>query len=141
MIGNVDWKIRAQRNVKFIHSKDGKILKVIPYDFDSSGLVAPEYARPFNHLGLGSMKQRLFMGLFKNKQERRETIALFNSKKKNIYSLVKNTKRLDKQSRYEIKEYLNTFYEIINRREFLDKSIPLGTKKPKVSNQNGSMDF
>ena len=141
MIGNVDWKIRVQRNVKFIQSKDSKILKLIPYDFDSSGLVNPDYARPFNHLGLGNMKQRLFMGSFKNKQERKKTIELFKSKKKDIYSLVMNTKRLDKQSRYEIKKYLNTFYQIINTRALLDKSIPVGNRKPQVSNHNGSMGF
>ncbi len=141
MIGNVDWKIRVQRNVKFIQSNDEKVLKVIPYDFDSSGLVAPEYARPFNHLGLRSMQQRLFMGIFKNKQERKNTITLFNSKKKAIYLLVRNTKRLDERSRYEIKGYLDTFYQIINTRKLLDRSIPLGTKKPEISNYNGSMSL
>ena len=141
MIGNVDWKVRVQRNVKFIQSNEDKVLKMIPYDFDSSGLVAPAYARPFNHLGLRSMKQRLFMGLFNKKQERKNTIALFNSKKKAIYLLVRNTEQLNKQSQYEIKEYLDAFYKIINTSPLLNRAIPLGNKKPEISNHNGSMSL
>ena len=141
MIGNTDWKIRVQSNVKFIQSNEGGVLTLVPYDFDSSGFVAPDYARPFNHLGLSSMKQRLFMGQFDNKKERQKVITFYKERRENIYAVVKNLKLLDNRTRYEIKGYLDAFYRIINTRRFLEKAIPLGREIPKTSNIDGSMSF
>jgi len=141
MIGNADWKIRTQSNVKFIQANEGEILSLVPYDFDSSGFVDPDYARPFNHLGLSTMKQRLFLGQFDNKKERQKVITFYNEQRKNIYALVKNFKRLDTRTRYEIKEYLNAFYRIINTKRFLEKAIPVGNETPKTSNIDGTMSF
>jgi len=141
MIGNVDWKINTQSNLKFIQSTIDNQLKMIPYDFDSSGLVNPEYARPFNHLGLYSMKQRLFRGQFLNKKDREKTIALFNTKKKQIYSSVKQLKLLNIRNRDTVMAYLDMFYGIINNKRPLDKAVPLGNRKPVVSDPTGSISF
>jgi len=141
MIGNPDWKIRNQSNVKFIQSNVDKGLKLIPYDFDSSGFVHPKYARPLNHLGLKSMKQRLFMGQFKNKSAREQVITLFNNKKESIYSLIKNCKQLNSVNRKETIAYLDVFYEIINSKRHLNRAIPIGNKTPELTALNGEMGF
>ena len=141
MIGNADWKIRTQSNVKFIQSNVNNVLTLVPYDFDSSGMVAPEYARPFNSLGLNSMKQRLFMGQFTSKTARKETVSFFKDKRVNLYSLVKNFKLMDYATRNETKEYLDAFYQIINTRMFLDKAVPVGKRVPETSDPDGAMSF
>ena len=141
MIGNADWKIRSQSNVKFIQSNVGKGLKIIPYDFDSSGFVNPKYARPSNHLGLRNMKQRLFMGRFNNKSAREKVITLFNNKKENIYSLIKNCEQLDSVNRTKTIAYLNEFYLIINSRRLVNRAIPIGNKTPALTALNGGMNF
>lgn len=141
MIGNVDWKIRTQSNLKFIQSKIDNKLKLIPYDFDASGLVNPEYARPFNHLDLYTMKQRLFRGHFQNKKDREETITLFNTGKKQIYSAVKQLKLLNIRNRDNVITYLDKFFAIINNKRLLGKAIPVGNQKPIVSDPTGEVSF
>ena len=141
MIGNADWKIRNQSNVKFIQSTVDKGLKIVPYDFDSSGFVNPKYARPLNHLGLRTIKQRLFMGQFKSKSAREKVITLFNNKKENIYSLIKNCEQLDKVNQTETMTYLDEFYRILNSRRLVNRAIPISNKTPEITAIDGGMSF
>jgi hypothetical protein len=128
MIGNEDWRIPFMRNVKLIQPKNSKKLVAIPYDFDASGLVAATYAKPDADLRLKSVRQRSFMGSFKNKKEREQLISFFNRKKEAIYSTVKEFKQLNKIDRNEALKYFDAFYEIINTSSLLKKALPVGKK-------------
>ena len=137
MIGNTDWTIEMYRNVKFIQTEDGKKMKIIPYDFDSSGFVAPAYAKPNPNHKLQSIQQRLFLGKFSNKQERARVIELFKEKQASIYNLVKKFEKLDQLGRLELLSYLDSFYATINREILLNKAMPLRNKKPRPSDMEG----
>lgn len=61
MIGNTDWDLEMQRNVRLIQMNGtGKIL-VIPYDFDFCGLVNAPYASPASGTGLDTVRDRILM--------------------------------------------------------------------------------
>lgn len=60
MIGNTDWNIAEQRNVRFLRTTNGEIL-VIPFDFDFAGFVNAPYATPNADTGLKNIRERFLM--------------------------------------------------------------------------------
>jgi len=69
MIGNTDFSIGQQHNVKLI-SPDPLSLKIpVPYDFDWSGLVNAPYAKPTPQLNFGNVRERSFRGFCNSEEE------------------------------------------------------------------------
>lgn len=62
MIGNTDWKIDMQRNLQLFQDNQTGAIFPVPYDFDFSGWVDAQYAKPDYSLGLEEVQQRYFMG-------------------------------------------------------------------------------
>lgn len=60
MIGNTDWNIAEQRNVRFLRTGAGAIL-MIPFDFDFAGFVNAPYASPNADTGLKNIRERFLM--------------------------------------------------------------------------------
>ena len=60
MIGNTDWDIPEQRNVRFLKPASGKFIP-IPFDFDFCGLVDAPYATPQAGLGIRTVRDRYLM--------------------------------------------------------------------------------
>ncbi len=113
MIGNEDWSLETNRNVKLIRvQKNGKVIPV-PYDFDFSGLVDAPYAIPNSNHKLMSITDRAFLGNTCDSRELYATCSYFRSKKKALIKTVKNFKLLNKVVREEVMEYLQSFFEII----------------------------
>ena len=134
MIGNEDWRVQYMRNIKFIQKEGQEKLIPVPYDFDASGLVSATYAKPDRDLKLQSVQQRAFMGVFNNKTERAETVALFNAKKDKIYQVIENFKPLDRATKAKTIAYFDAFYEIINTPKLLRMAMPL---KGRISTPTG----
>ena len=61
MIGNTDFSIVEQHNVRLVQTPAGRRF-VVPYDFDYSGLADADYARPSKALSIVSVRDRLFRG-------------------------------------------------------------------------------
>lgn len=139
MIGNEDWDLMAQRNIKLVQPENKKQVIPIPYDFDSSGLVSTAYARPNPNYGLESVQQRFFMGKFSNKKERQGAIDFFNAKKGNIYQVVDNLVEMNHLTKLEVKAYLDSFYQTINTPKLVKRAFPLNGRKPVLSDMEGEM--
>ena len=60
MVGNTDWNIAEQRNVRFIRGQNDRML-LIPFDFDFAGFVNAPYATPTAGLGLRSVREHYLM--------------------------------------------------------------------------------
>ena len=58
MIGNTDWGIADGRNLYMLRTAGSEKLRLIPYDFDFSGLVSAPYATPRNDTGLKKVQER-----------------------------------------------------------------------------------
>ena len=140
-IGNDDWNVEGNRNLKFIKPNNRKKLLVIPYDFDSSGFVSTAYAKPNPNLKMQSIKQRFFMGKLKNKEERAEIVSLFKDKKEAIYQIVNEFELLDDISKLELKEYIDSFYKTIESPELVERAFPIKRKKAEKSDLEGEMHF
>jgi len=118
MIGNTDWSVPAFHNIKLVQpQKDPDAIPIaVPYDLNHCGFVNAAYAVPPEELGIESVKDRLYRGFPRSMEELQETIAIFNSKKNDIYDLINNCPWLNKASRKESINYLDGFYKTISNK-------------------------
>lgn len=110
MIANGDWSVSLARNVKFIQSNDSAKILVIPYDFDFSGLVGAPYAIPNPDLKLTSIKQRAFLGINEDEAQLKAAKQLIATKKDALYKVIKTCKYLTKETKQQMIDYLETFF-------------------------------
>ncbi len=124
MVGNTDFSIGQQHNVKLMSPGPQQLIIPVPYDFDWSGLVNAPYAKPNPILQLGSVRERLFRGFCRTEEEFEEAFQLFREKKEEILRLYRELPDLDEKEKDKGLEYLEDFFEIINnpkriKREFI----------------------
>ena len=110
MIGNTDWNMKQQHNMKLVHLANSNFLPV-PYDFDYSGMVNASYAIPPTKLPIKSVRERYFQWRGKDANELQATLALFESKKETLYDLVIQLEPLSMESRIDMLSYLDSFYQ------------------------------
>lgn len=111
MIGNTDWSMAKQHNIKLIHFADKTSPLPVPYDFDYSGMVNAHYAIPPSKLPIKSVRERYFQWRGANSDELKETLALFEAKKEALYDLIIHFEPLAMESRIDIMTYLDSFYK------------------------------
>jgi len=124
MIGNTDWTAYPiPRYVKAILFDDEEKYKLVPFDFDFSGLVAAPYAVPRVSLNQRSIRQRIYLGIEEDPVQLRKNVSHFLSKKKKILRTIKQYDFLSKQSKKDIWEYVNSFFAEI-------ESVPIDLNYP-----------
>lgn len=118
MIGNTDWSVMNNHNVKEIISKKDSASRpfVVPYDFDYSGLVNAEYAIPSEALGIEKVTDRIYRGYTRTPEEIKNALKLFQEKKDSVYMLINNCDILENSNKKEMVNYLDKFYDIINNK-------------------------
>lgn len=124
LIGNTDYSIYALHNVRIVLRPD-KTLHPIPYDLDYSGLVNTPYARPARGLIIKSVTDRVYRGPCKRPEMIDPYVANFNAKKDLIKALPDSVPGLDRTSRGEAEDYINSFFSSIRtprdaKRVFVD---------------------
>lgn len=118
MIGNSDFGIRTPRNTKHVQQQAGGAFKVVPYDFDFSGLVNAEYAIPNPNYGLQKITDRVFIWEYDEAPQLDTAIQQFMDKEADALSLVENFPNLTKRSKREITKYLGEFFESVRNGTF-----------------------
>jgi hypothetical protein len=133
LVGNTDWSVQYQQNIKLIAKDSNALPFPVAYDFDHAGMVNSPYALPAEELKMTSVKQRRFRGFcVQNQQLFEPAIARFNEVKKEIYALYANCKLLDAKYIKSATLYLDEFYRTINyprewKKEFAYPCDPKGT--------------
>jgi hypothetical protein len=115
MIGNTDWSVPANHNIKLIHVKGDSISRpfVVPYDFDYSGLVNTTYAVPDPRLGIESVRQRVYRGFPRTIEELNDVLEIFKKQKDNIYAMINKFNLLSPETKSDMIDYLDDFYRTI----------------------------
>ncbi|MBX2876164.1 MAG: CotH kinase family protein [Saprospiraceae bacterium] len=115
LIGNTDWSIEYQHNVKLM-LKDGNLSPLpVPYDFDHAGIVRAPYAQPAPALQMSSIQERRYRGYcVEDMSAFEETFAFFNTHKEAIYKLYQEHPLLEKRYKRSTGKFLDTFYKTIN---------------------------
>jgi len=128
MIGNTDMSVVAQHNVRSVETAAGK-KRVVPYDFDYSGLVDTTYSVPFAGLNLVSVRDRLFRGPCRTPEELAPYFAKLKELKPQIYALYDDLPDMSASYRKNARGYLDEFYKMVDRPAEVKKNIIDGCKK------------
>lgn len=118
LIGNTDWSVQYQHNVKLIVQDSSIRPTTVAYDFDHAGIVRAPYARPAEALKLVSIQERRYRGYcVSDMKEFEEVFADFNRLKPLIYSLYTENPLLEARYISTTVKFLDGFYETINNRK------------------------
>ncbi len=123
LIGNTDWSVEYQQNVKLIAKDSLSQPFTVPYDFDHAGLVDAPYAQPAEALELSSVRERRYRGYcLTDLKEYAESFEVFNKIRNQIYSLYQSAPYLTSSVKTTAIKYLDDFYNTINDPDKMKKA-------------------
>ena len=115
LIGNTDWSVQYQQNIKLITTDPASVPSTVAYDFDHAGIVNAPYARPAPELLMNSVQERRFRGYcIADMEEYAEVVTLYNNLKEEIYRLYATCPLLDEKYVRSTLKYFDAFYATIN---------------------------
>lgn len=112
LIGNADWSLAMQRNLKIIERPDGMLVPV-GYDFDFSGWVGAPYASPSPETGQQSIYHRVYLGYHQSERVMRDVTHAFRSHRRELYDMINGFERLNKRDRTTTFRFVNLFYDAL----------------------------
>lgn len=121
MIGNTDWSVPYQHNIKILKSLHAPSDKAIPvaYDFDYSGLVNTIYAVPFEELPIKDVAQRYYLGLCDQNEEVVRVLEEFRGLHDQFLETIDNFEYLSKNDRKQVESYISSFYKRYNYKNYM----------------------
>lgn len=122
MIGNLDWHIERNRNIKLVQIPNQKEITVVPYDFDMSAIVFPSYARLNPDYEQESFTERFCVGRFPSKEALTETAQKFLNIKTECLKAFNECPYLTKKSKIGMAVYMKSFYRQLNKKKKLKKT-------------------
>ena len=115
MIGNTDWSVQYQQNIKLTLTDSTSLPVAVPYDFDHAGIVRAPYANPAPELKLSSTLQRRYRGYcMPEMNEFSAVFETFNQLKDDFYALYEGNPLLSSSYQSKTRKFLDQFYETIN---------------------------
>ncbi len=115
LIGNTDWSVEYQQNIRLLSTDSLSLPITVPYDFDLAGLVNAPYAQPAEELQMQSVRERRYRGYCIMDMKRfDEVVEYYNSLKKDIYAIYTNCPLIDAKYLKATIQYLDEFYSTIN---------------------------
>jgi hypothetical protein len=127
MIGNTDFSIWALHNVRIVQDKN-RTLYPVPYDFDLSGLVHAPYAVPDPRIGIRSVLDRLYRGPCRSVDDLEKTTESFRARHGDMMTLLESMRDLEPLARGEAKEYLESFFRMVDKPNAVKKQFVDGCK-------------
>jgi hypothetical protein len=112
MIGNYDWAVPNQHNISVFKSIDlsaNQMAIAIPYDFDFTGFVNPYYAVPAEDTGIKNIRERIFTGICRTREEFRNAIMEIVAKKEQMADVINNFSYMNPKSKKDLSGYLDEF--------------------------------
>ncbi|MGE5406404.1 MAG: hypothetical protein ACM3NR_01725 [Methanosarcina sp.] len=128
MIGNTDWSVPISHNIQlFSEEKQGRndLAIIVPYDFDFSGFVYADYAAPFNGLKISSVRQRLYLGICREKDVLIKEVDEFVRKKPGLLNVIESFQYLPDKSKKDMTAYLESFYKEVSKPDIFAKTISI----------------
>jgi hypothetical protein len=127
MIGNTDWSmVTAEGDDECCHNgklieKDQQLL-YIPYDFDLSGVVKAQYARPDPSMNIASVTQRLYRGFCLNPEVLGNAIDEFNMRQDEFVTIVEDLPFPNGNYQKRTLRFLASFFKAIENKDKIMKS-------------------
>lgn len=115
LIGNTDWSVEYQQNIRLLAKDSAGVPVTVPYDFDHAGIVNAPYALPAEELQMSSVRERRYRGYcIKDMQQYDTVISFYNNLKNEIYALYANCPYIDAKYLKYVNQYLDEFYATVN---------------------------
>lgn len=115
MIGNTDWSVQYQQNVKLIVVDSTSLPTTVPYDFDHAGIVRAPYAKPAPELKMNSTLLRRYRGYcMPDMDQFTAVLETFNQLKEDFYAVYRGNSLLSSSYQNQTLKFLDQFYETIN---------------------------
>jgi hypothetical protein len=115
MIGNTDWSVQYQQNIKLLAEDSTSIPITVPYDFDHAGIVRAPYANPAPELQMTSTLERRYRGYCMPEMNQFTAVfKTFNQLKDDFYEIYSGSLLLSDSYKKQTLKFLNHFYETIN---------------------------
>jgi hypothetical protein len=114
MIGNTDWSVPNQHNVKVLKSVEVLSDKGIPvaYDFDYSGFVNTGYSLPAEGLPIEDVTERYYSGLCYRYEELNPILDEFAGMKEKFLNTINDFEYLSMKDKKKAETYINSFYKM-----------------------------
>jgi len=128
MIGNYDWAIPNQHNVLVLKSTDlsaNQMAIAIPYDFDFTGFVNPYYALPVEETGLKTIRERLFTGMCRTREDFKKEIMKIASRKAELLSVINDFQYLSPRSKKDLTTYLEEFFDLTENKGGMENLVEI----------------
>jgi hypothetical protein len=121
MIGNTDWSVPLQHNIKIMKSLKIPSSKSIPvpFDFDYSGFVNAVYAMPHELLPIKDVSERYYQGICGQDQVVNKVVDEFAELKDEFMNTVSSFEYLSKNDKKYVEYYLGSFYRSSNYKTYL----------------------
>lgn len=122
MIGNTDWGLSDIRNVYYLKPHDGSKIRVIPFDFDFSGLVNAPYAIPNSKSGLKNVRERLLLADEIPNSALQQAAQILKSTQNSLLELCQAS-FLPEKSRVDMESYIKIFFEALGDKSKIPQRI------------------
>lgn len=121
MIGNTDWSLDSEHNVRILTTPEKPPLQATPvaYDFDYSGLVNTEYAVPHEGLPVRTVRERFYKGHCFNNDELEPVMEEFDALKDNFVRTIQDFEYLSNGHKKDIQSYIEGFYKTYRHSYFV----------------------
>ena len=113
MIGNTDWDVRFQQNVKLVKIEGQDQLIVVPYDFDQAKLVDAPYISVNKSLRTPRADNRYVMDQLNDPLVLANSIQQFKDLKDNGLQIHEDCPYLKKRDKKKMSGYLESFYALL----------------------------
>lgn len=122
MIGNKDWFVTSRHNIIIMQRADGEQNPyAVPYDFDFSGFVNASYTYLPKETQSVLISRRIFRGLCYTEDEFRKVFNFYRELRPEFRTVIKKQKLLSQNSKRQVMNYLNQFYNIIGSRDLFEQ--------------------
>ena len=126
MVANWDWTVPLLHNIvvvkPLVFSKSG-LGVAIPYDFDLTGVVNVDYEVTPPEYNLKSIRDRIFLGMCRNKEVFQKELLYFLSRKNDFYSVINDFPYLNERSKKDITDFLDQFFNQIEKPRELENLV------------------
>jgi hypothetical protein len=124
MIGNYDWAVPNQHNIKVLKPlvmDPLNFASAVPYDFDFTGLVNASYAVPEDKItGTTNIRERIFLGVCRSREVYQKDLEEFLARKDEFYRLINDFPYLNARQKKDLIMYLEGFFDkCVGRQEVL----------------------
>jgi hypothetical protein len=125
MIGNTDWSVLKQHNIKILRPVSVLADEGIPvaFDFDYSGFVSSAYSAPAKDLPIKSVSERYYQGNCLTEEQLNPVVEEFETLKPRFIETIKTFELLPDNSKKKLEYYINGFYKSYKDKEVLISEI------------------